>query len=334
MPPVEPTPFERTNPDPRFDVAIPDGGYAWWYVDALSDDGREGLTVIGFVGSVFSPYYAAARRRGPADPGDHCAINVGLYGPRATRWSMTERPREQVARSAQRLDIGPSAMAFDGRSLVISIDEWTAPFPSRLCGTIRVHPSAVLSLAVPLDAAGRHHWTPYAPCARVEVDFEHPRLRWSGAGYFDGNTGLDPIEDAFARWTWSRADLGDSTAVIYDAWRRDQSRVAFGLRFAPNGEVSDFDTPPVVSLSPSGWRIPRSTATDPGTEADVVRTLIDAPFYARSLVRSSVLGREAIAVHESLCLDRFSSRLVQAMLPFRMPRAWRAARRGIAQARP
>ena len=40
---------------PRFDAPVPPGGYAWWYVDALSDDGRHGLTVIAFVGSVFSP---------------------------------------------------------------------------------------------------------------------------------------------------------------------------------------------------------------------------------------------------------------------------------------
>ena len=45
------------------------GGYAWWYVDALSDDGRHGLTIIAFIGSVFSPYYAwaAARHADPLD---------------------------------------------------------------------------------------------------------------------------------------------------------------------------------------------------------------------------------------------------------------------------
>ncbi len=43
----------------------------WWYVDALSDDGRHGLTLIAFIGSVFSPYYAWARRRArrPGRPG-------------------------------------------------------------------------------------------------------------------------------------------------------------------------------------------------------------------------------------------------------------------------
>ena len=52
----------------RFDCPVPDGGYVWWYIDALSDDGAHGLTLIAFVGSVFSPYYAWARRRGDREP--------------------------------------------------------------------------------------------------------------------------------------------------------------------------------------------------------------------------------------------------------------------------
>ena len=66
---------------PCFDQAVDPGGYAWWYIDAVSDDRRHGLTVIAFVGSVFSPYYAWTGRR---DPLNHCAVNVALYGPRAS----------------------------------------------------------------------------------------------------------------------------------------------------------------------------------------------------------------------------------------------------------
>ena len=41
---------------PQFDQEVrDDGGYVWWYVDALSDDGLHGLTMIAFIGSVFSP---------------------------------------------------------------------------------------------------------------------------------------------------------------------------------------------------------------------------------------------------------------------------------------
>jgi hypothetical protein len=75
---------------PRFDAAVPPGGYLWWYVDGLSDCGRYGLSVIAFVGSVFSPYYHWAGRR---DPDDHVCINVALYRPGGNRWSMTERGR-------------------------------------------------------------------------------------------------------------------------------------------------------------------------------------------------------------------------------------------------
>ena len=74
---------------PHFDQPVPRDGYLWWYLDALSDDGRHGLTLIAFVGSVFSPYYARARRQAPTDPENHCAVNIAVYGP-GGRWAMKE----------------------------------------------------------------------------------------------------------------------------------------------------------------------------------------------------------------------------------------------------
>ncbi len=44
-------------------VEVARRGYAWWYIDAVSDCGSHALTIIAFVGSVFSPYYAWARRK-------------------------------------------------------------------------------------------------------------------------------------------------------------------------------------------------------------------------------------------------------------------------------
>ncbi|MFM7004007.1 MAG: hypothetical protein ACKOXN_08715, partial [Limnohabitans sp.] len=79
---------------PRFDQSVPTNGYLWWYIDAMSDDGQHGMTLIAFVGSVFSPYYAWARRSGQADPENHCALNVAIYSKGASRWAMTERGKE------------------------------------------------------------------------------------------------------------------------------------------------------------------------------------------------------------------------------------------------
>src|SRR5512137_1666176 len=164
---------------PRFDLAVAPGGYAWWYLDAGSDDGRFGLTLIAFVGSVFSPFYASARRRGHAEAVDHCAINVALYG-ETSRWAMTERDRGAVRRTADSFAIGPSQLRWQDGALVIDVNEITAPWPTRLSGSIRVRPQAASDYRVALDSRGRHHWQPIAPCARVELDFVAPSLRWSG----------------------------------------------------------------------------------------------------------------------------------------------------------
>ena len=52
----------------------------------------------------------------------------------------------------------------------------------------------------------------------------------------------------------------------------------------------------------------------------MVETLEDTPFYARSVVAGDLLGQPVTAMHESLSMDRFTMPVVQAMLPFRMPR--------------
>ena len=90
------------------------GGYAWWYVDAFSADRRFGLTIIAFIGSVFSPYYKLSGR---ARPDNHCAINVSLCGPRGGAWAMTERGEHRVRRDADHFAVGPSALSWDGDTL-------------------------------------------------------------------------------------------------------------------------------------------------------------------------------------------------------------------------
>jgi carotenoid 1,2-hydratase len=308
---------------PRFDRVVEPGGYAWWYVDALSDDGQSGLAVIAFIGSVFSPYYARARRRQAGDPLDHCALNVALYRTSGSRWTMTERRRNALHRTADALAIGPSSVSWDGQELSIAIAETTVPFPSALRGRIRVFPTALANRTFSLDLFGQHRWQPIAPSARVEVELASPALRWSGTGYVDSNDGVQPLETAFSGWTWSRASLGGETAVLYDVQRRDGDPLSLALRFDRHGQAHDFQLPPTARLPATKWRIDRTTRADAGSAATVIRTLEDAPFYARSAIATRLFGKSTVAVHEALSLDRFRTRWVQTLLPFRMPRAWR-----------
>ncbi len=254
------------------------------------------------------------------------ALNVALYGRDTPRWTMTERGRGQLSRSASELAIGPSRVQWDGQALQIDIDEVCSPLPRRVRGRVRVHPQGLCRFVAPLDAAGRHRWGPIAPCARVEVELDRPGLRWSGHAYLDSNEGDEPVDCAFRTWDWSRATLRDgSTAVIYDLRPSPKAGGAgadrlIAQRFAPDGQSSPFEPPPRRSLPRSRWGLSRSQRSEDGTPVRVQQTLEDTPFYVRSVLGAALLGEPVTAVHETLHVPRLVSLPVQLMLPFRMPR--------------
>lgn len=278
--------------------------------------------MIAFVGSVFSPYYASARRRaGPAappDPQDHCAINVALYRDGRKRWAMTERGRGTLQRAAGHIAIGRSALAWSGDALQVTIDETGVPVPLRLRGRITLHPQLRTGMPLVLSEAGGHRWHPVAPRARAEVVFDLPGVRWRGHGYHDANWGDEPLEQGFAGWQWCRAPRADGGAAIgYDAAPRHGAPSCWALQVHPDGRIESHPPEPERRLPTTGWRIGRTLRA---ADARLVRTLEDTPFYARSLVDATILGEPVRAMHESLSLDRFASRWVQMLLPFRMPR--------------
>ncbi|SFL52202.1 carotenoid 1,2-hydratase [Methylorubrum salsuginis] len=292
------------------------GGYVWWYVDALSEDGRHGLTVIAFIGSVFSPYYFLNAKQ---DPFNHCAVNVVLYGA-DKRFTMTERNARSLSRDATSIAIGPSSLDWDGSVLTIRLDERGAPIPRRLRGTVRVRPRGITAQPFTLDSHGLHRWWPMAPSCEVEAAFTAPELGWRGNGYFDTNDGDGRLEDSFADWTWCRASLKRGSAILYDVRRKDGSGQNLTLRFDADGSRRDMRPPLAAELPKTRfWKMPRPTRSDDG-RASVVETFEDTPFYARSLLASTLDGEAVRPVHESLSLGRFRNPAVQFMLPFRMPR--------------
>jgi carotenoid 1,2-hydratase len=309
---------------PRFDLSVAPGGYGWWCVDGLSQDGRRGISVVASIGNFFSPYYAWARRTGRPDPRDHCTLNVALYGDGARRWAMTERNRTSLHQTQESLAIGPSSLDWDGETLTIRIDETCAPIPTRVRGKVRVRSAAIATRDFALDSTGHHRWWPIAPSARIEVDLERPAVRWTGNGYLDMNSGCEPLEQGFGSWDWTRATLLDRTAILYDTRARQGQGKGLALRIDAHGEIEEFEGPPRAGLPDSRiWRIERGTRCEPGHSPRIARTLEDTPFYARSLVQTRLLGREVTAMHQSLCLDRFASPWIQTILPFRIPRAGR-----------
>jgi carotenoid 1,2-hydratase len=286
----------------------------------VSDDGRQGIAVIGMIGNVFSPSYARARSRPEkADPMQHCTLNVAVYGERRNTWALTERGRRDVERRESSLVIGGSVMRWEKGSLVVDIREACAPFGGRIEGTLKLHPKTWTQRRFELDAAGRHGWWPVVPSARVELDLREPNVRFRGHGYHDTNTGDEPLEAAFKSWTWSRSRLsGDRTAITYDVTCHDGQVVSIGRLIHSGGDSVALPEMGWAPLPKTLWQLERATRTEPNPGARLVRTLEDTPFYARSLISTAIWREPCLTVHETVSLDRFKSPWVQFLLPFRM----------------
>jgi len=234
---------------------------------------------------------------------------------------MTERGGKWIHRDQHTFQIGPSALHWDGKCLTINIAERAIPFGQKVAGTIKVYPDQLFQFTTPLDDGAKHRWGPIAPSARVEVSMQHPALHWQGHAYFDSNEGDEAISVPFTEWDWSRASLKDgSTAVIYDVRQKSGVDRLIALRFKPDGGVEPFEAPARQALRKTGWRIQRHMRTDSNTVASTSKLLEDTPFYARSILQSTLLGEKVTSMHETLNVPRLVATSTQLMLPWRMPR--------------
>jgi carotenoid 1,2-hydratase len=243
-------------------------------------------------------------------------VTSGLNG----RFTMTDRGRQAVRQSPERLQIGPSSMTWTGRELVIEVDEWGAPpMVSPVRGRVVLTPRAVTRTEVWLTPDGAHLWRPFSPIADIEVSLA-PGHRWRGHGYFDANFGTRALEADFDFWTWGRYPLRDRAMCIYDAERRGGRHFDLAVEITPDGQVRQTEAPPRSRFARNPWALRRETRADPGVTPRPRLSLLEAPFYSRGLVETRIDGEVTVGMHEALDLTRFRSPLIKPMLALRVPR--------------
>ena len=284
----------------------------------MSDDGTAAIVVIALIGNPFSPDYHRERARGDASALGYSSMNVALYAKGASAWALQEQQILETDRTASSLAIGTSSMRWEGEKLVVEIDERTSPIPRRLRGRVVIHPEVQPAVELAIDADGEHRWWPVAPVARIEADFAEPRIAFRGHGYHDANAGSRPIDAAFERWSWSRARFEDSALLTYDVVPASGEERALALRIRKDGVVEDLERTWRTPLATTGWRLPRRIRVDEGSQARVVRSLEDGPFYARALVETRLGGQQVVAVHEELAAHRLRTPLVRLLTRARM----------------
>ena len=126
-----------------------------------------------------------------------------------------------------------------------------------------------------------------------------------GHGYFDANFGTRALEQDFRFWTWGRYPRAARAVCFYDALRRDGTELEAAVGFDRDGGARVVAAPPRTPFKRSFWRVRRETRADAGVVPMQVLGMLDAPFYARSAVRTVLGGEVVTGVHEALDLDRF-----------------------------
>ena len=91
---------------PNFNIDVPSNGYAWWYIDGIDPISGKAISIIAFIGSVFSPWYKWSGRKVPQN---NVCINVATYGP-GGRFTMTDRGSSALQQSKHSLTVGPLSL--------------------------------------------------------------------------------------------------------------------------------------------------------------------------------------------------------------------------------
>lgn len=295
-------------------------------MDAVSDCGQFALTIIAFIGSVFSPYYHWSGRR---QPENHVAFNVALYGPQGNIWCMTERGHGSLERGPQHLRIGPSTMAMQNGRLVIDFSEMALPWPGQrllprlVSGRVELVADISGNRQFDLDKDGHHVWHPQMPKARATITCDAlPGGGWHGPAYHDMNFGSRPIERDFIGWDWARSigGAGDDTIILYDSMPRLGPARRLALRYSGQTASETTNIPNRQMLPRGFWGVRSGIACDADHAPGLVTRLEDSPFYTRACIETSLHGQRLSMVHETLDCRRLSNPLVRLMLPFRMPR--------------
>jgi carotenoid 1,2-hydratase len=285
------------------------GAYRWYYADATA--GEYSAVVIFMVGSLFSPRYSVAARRGGL-PLEHCAVNFALYRQGARLcWVLSEYPRVELE-AASRLRIGGSTLSYEDGAVRMQVEERTAPWGRPVRARLVLEPMTALGDEVQLAPGLPHWWRPMAPRARARLEVATEGVAVEGWGYHDTNHGAEQLGARLSGWHWSRTHGARETVVDYVL---PDGVAPVKVTAGPEGVLCERgprgEAAPTV-LTGWGLRVPRHLRAG-NTVVGAPRLLESSPFYARVEAREG--GMDTLG--EVADFRRFHSPLIRWMAHFR-----------------
>ncbi|WP_233582576.1 carotenoid 1,2-hydratase [Corallococcus sp. CA053C] len=292
--------------------ALPDaaGAYRWFYADVTA--GPYSAVCIFMLGSLFSPRYSVAARRG-GHPLEHSAVNFALYHHGVRRlWVLSEYPHAEVE-GPGRLRIGRSTLthAADG-SVRMEVDDWTAPWGRPVRASLTLKPLTPRGDEVQLMPGLPHYWQALAPRSEARLEVSSLEVAAEGMGYHDTNHGHELLGERLSGWHWARTHHADHTLVDYHL---PGGVAPLRVRAGPGGVVCERG--PMTEARPTnitGWGLRVPARLHAGNEVvGTPRLLESSPFYARLESRRGSLD----TMGEVADFRRFHSPFIRWMAHFR-----------------
>lgn len=343
-------------PDPA--VLHSPGGFTWFYVDLVDDQGG-GATVIWSWGLPFLPGYAGAARAGrPELPVNRPSVNVVVYGAGRERfYLLSELPPDQCswADDGRSWRLGDSTFSWTDtpgapgaaptRTLEATLD-LALPTGGRATGRLWLsgplrrgsHTATGAGSMSPAPAStasvSTHMWTPMIAASRGGLELRTPRgdLRIEGRGYHDRNSAELPLHElGIQSWWWGRVALPGRDVIFYRLTPSDPGAAPRDLvvEFGADGSCRTREDAglQVGSLRRSTWglRWPDGAGfpdpDDRPVAVEVSALLDNGPFYQRYLLRGRCGQDEGYGIGEHLVPDRVDSDLLRPLVRMRVHRA-------------
>lgn len=200
------------------------GGFAWWYLDHLGEDGAAVVLIPSF-GLPFLPGRGRDARAGRAGPAsDAPSLNVVVVREDRPAFYLLQAYRpEDASRSADEIRLGrsrfTSSLHGDTRVFHAELDCALPGTGDRLRGTVHLEGPAVRLTEGAPDAP--HRWTPLAVgTSDVDLTVGGERLATGpGRAYHDRNGSELPLHALGIRhWIWGRNAFPDGELVTYALW--------------------------------------------------------------------------------------------------------------------
>lgn len=340
-------------PDPA--VLRDSGGFTWFYVDLVDDQGR-GATLIWSWGLPFLPGYAKSARVGrPQLPIERPSVNLVVYedgresfyllselSPQECAWGEDGRSWRLGDCSFSWTDTPGAAGSAPIRTLTANLD-LALPTGGRatgklwLSGALRRDSPHVDDAAEgahrPGDPACAHLWSPMIAAGPASLELNTPAgtRRIEGRGYHDRNSATRPLQTlGIQSWWWGRVALPGRDLIFYRLTPSARGAAPRDLvvEIAEDGTCRAREGAGLQMGRERrniwGLRWPDgATFSDPDghpVRVEVSAVLDNGPFYQRYLLRGRCGADEGYGIGENLVPDRVDTDLLRPLVRMRVHR--------------